>query len=84
MGADLFESYVVTLLAAMLLGVMTGGNVMFSLVVAGIGIVASIIGVFFVRASNEKGIWNAFNKGIIASAILTLAGTYAAVHYVGQ
>ena len=81
MGADLFESYVVTLLAAMLLGVITGGNVMFPLLVAGVGIIASIIGVFFVRANNEKGVWTAFNKGILVSAAVTIAGSYGLVRY---
>lgn len=78
MGADLFESYVVTLLAAMLLGVSAGSaGVLLPLAIASVGIVASIIGVFFVRASSEKKIWSAFNRGIIVSAILAIAGTYA-------
>ncbi len=76
MGADLFESYVVTLLAAMLLGAIAGRDVLLPLTIAGIGIIASIIGVFFVRASSEKKIWSAFNKGIVVSALLTIIGTY--------
>lgn len=80
MGADLFESYVVTLLAAMLLGVTVSSGsagILLPLAIASVGIIASIIGVFFVRASNEKKIWSAFNRGIIVSAILAIAGTYA-------
>src|SRR3990167_7480270 len=66
MGADLFESYVVTLLAAMLLGALAGGALLLlPLTIAGVGIIASIVGIFFVRASSEREIWSAFYKGII-------------------
>ncbi len=79
MGADLFESYVVTLLAAMLLGAIAGGALLIlPLTLAGVGIIASIIGIFFVRATTEKEIWSAFNKGIMISAILAIIGTYLA------
>ncbi len=78
MGADLFESYVVTLLAAMLLGAIAGGALLIlPLTLAAVGIIASIIGIFFVRASSEKDIWSAFNRGIIISAVLAIAGTFA-------
>ena len=79
MGADLFESYVVTILAAMLLGALlsVANGIILPLTIAGVGIIASIIGIFFVRASTEKQIWTAFNKGIFISAILAIIGTYA-------
>ncbi|KHO47794.1 MAG: membrane-bound proton-translocating pyrophosphatase [archaeon GW2011_AR5] len=79
MGADLFESYVVTLLAVMILGaaLTTINGIILPLTIAGVGIIASIIGVFFVRASTEKQIWTAFNKGILVSAVLAIIGTYA-------
>lgn len=78
MGADLFESYVVTLLAAMLLGAIAGGALLLlPLTLAGVGIIASIIGIFFVRASSEKEIWSAFNRGIIISAVFAIIGTLA-------
>ena len=79
MGADLFESYVVTLLAVMILGaaLSTINGIVLPLTIAGVGIIASIIGVFFVRASTESQIWTAFNKGILISAVLAIIGTYA-------
>ena len=81
MGADLFESYVVTLLAAMLLGFVALGSagVLLPLALAGAGIVASIISLFFVRASTEKQIWTAFNKGIFVAAILAAIASYLVV-----
>jgi K(+)-stimulated pyrophosphate-energized sodium pump len=86
MGADLFESYVVTLLAAMLLAAVAGigSGIVLTLAIAGVGIIASIIGVFFVRANNEAGIWGAFNKGILVSAVLTIAGTYLLTTQLGS
>ena len=82
MGADLFESYVVTLLAAMLLGALAGGALLLlPLTIAGVGIIASIGGIFFVRASSEREIWSAFNKGIIISAALAIVGTLAVTMY---
>src|SRR3989338_8255707 len=82
MGADLFESYVVTLLAAMLLGALAGGALLLlPLTIAGVGIIASIVGIFFVRASSEREIWSAFNKGIIISAALAIVGTLAVTMY---
>lgn len=82
MGADLFESYVVTLLAAMLLGALAGGALLLlPLTIAGVGIIASIIGIFFVRATSEREIWSAFNKGIIISAALAIVGTLAVTMY---
>ena len=79
MGADLFESYVVTLLAVMILGaaLSTINGIVLPLTIAGVGIIASIIGVFFVRASTESQIWTAFNKGILISVVLAIIGTYA-------
>src|SRR3989338_838562 len=79
MAADLFESYVVTLLAVMILGaaLTTINGIILPLTIAGVGIIASIIGVFFVRASTESQIWTAFNKGILVSAVLAIIGTYA-------
>ncbi len=81
MGADLFESYVVTLIAAMILGTAVANGVYFALAVASIGIAASLIGIFFVRAKNENTIWPALNRGLLVSAVLSAAGFYVAAQY---
>ncbi|MBS3053825.1 MAG: sodium-translocating pyrophosphatase [Candidatus Aenigmarchaeota archaeon] len=78
MGADLFESYVVTIIAAMILGASLGfDGVIFPLLVAVVGIIASVIGIFVVRAKKEKEIWPALNRGLIVSALLAAIGSYA-------
>ncbi|HLD85717.1 MAG TPA: sodium-translocating pyrophosphatase [archaeon] len=78
MGADLFESYVVTLLAAMLLGniAMGAAGVMYALAIAAVGIIASLVATFFVRTNNAEKIWPALNKGIYIAAVLTIIGSY--------
>jgi len=70
MGADLFETYVVTLIAAMLLGVGTtlGTNALvYPLIMAAAGIFASIIGLQFIRLGRNKNIWTALSKGVFAT-----------------
>ncbi|MEM7824983.1 MAG: sodium-translocating pyrophosphatase [Candidatus Aenigmatarchaeota archaeon] len=76
MGADLFESYVVTLIAAMLLGTglmsSTGINgILFPVVIGAAAIVASIIGGFFVRLDKDRNIWKALNKGLLATVLIS-------------
>jgi len=71
MAADLFETYAVTLVAAMLLGNLTmpeNIGVQLPLALAGSGIVASIIGSLFVRLGKSQKIMNALYKGIFVSA----------------
>jgi K(+)-stimulated pyrophosphate-energized sodium pump len=77
MGADLFESYVGSIIAAMTLGVVaaatsTGGGdlVMLPLMLAGGGIVASIIGTFFVNTNDESKIHSALFRGMIVASLL--------------
>ncbi len=81
MGADLFESYVNSIVAAMVLAVATmGGNlvyVMLPLVLAALGILASIFGIYFVRAKDEKHLFNAMNKGLYASTLLAALFAFA-------
>jgi K(+)-stimulated pyrophosphate-energized sodium pump len=78
MAADLFETYAVTAVAVMLLGVLTFGGdvdsvVLFPLVLGGVSIVASIIGTFAVRSDNVE---RALYQGLI------LAGVVAAVLFI--
>jgi len=78
MGADLFESYVDTLIAAMVLGLAalpthgTRGAV-YPLGLAAIGILASLIGTWTVKTNDESKISASFNRGtLIAGALLVL------------
>ncbi|MHC1626491.1 MAG: sodium-translocating pyrophosphatase [Methanoculleaceae archaeon] len=87
MGADLFESYVNSIIATMVLGVAMAGSVtgiaainlaIFPVVVAALGIIASIIGTFFVRTNKtESGaIHRAFNTGLFVALVLVIIATY--------
>ena len=81
MGADLFESYIVILVATLILAntaFPTKGQVglVFSLIVPAIGILASIIGIFVVRASGkDRTAMAPINRGLVTSAALTVGGT---------
>ena len=80
MAADLFETYAVTLIAAMLLGAITfTGNasaVSYPLILGGISIITSIIGTYFVKLGASGKIMTALYKGLIASAVLACIAFY--------
>jgi len=80
MAADLFETYAVTLIAAMLLGAITfTGNtssVSYPLILGGISIITSIIGTYFVKLGPSGKIMTALYKGLIASAVLACIAFY--------
>ncbi len=82
MGADLFESYAVTLIAAMLLGATFYGpaGVLYPLVLGAAAIVVSILGTFFVRPSRHGEtsvrIWSALSRGILATAVFAAIAFY--------
>ncbi len=89
MAADLFETYCVTTVAAMLLGNLVFGStlpsaVTFPLLLGAISIVASIIGVVFVGIGKvSKGkIMSALYRGMIVAGVLSLVGFYFAAHQV--
>lgn len=88
MGADLFGSYVATILATMVLGQEIkvtdafGGlsPILLPMVICGLGIVFSIIGTFFVRIADEKSnVQTALNLGNWSSMILTVVASYFVV-----
>jgi len=76
MGADLYESYVGSIIAAMILGFVALKNssaVLLPLTIAGCGIIASIIGTFFVRSGEKTEqhiLLLALRRGIISAAII--------------
>ncbi len=94
MAADLFESYEVTLVASIILGVAAfnsiGANpalgLVFPLAARAIGVVASIAGVFAVKAKEgETNALRPINKGFLVAGSLTLIGTLIlALTYVGN
>ena len=84
MAADLFESYEVTLVASIILGVAAfnsiGANpalgLVFPLAARAIGVVASIAGVFAVKAKEgETNALKPINRGFLVAGILTVIGT---------
>lgn len=94
MGADLFGSYVATVLATMVLGRETVANdayngfspILLPMLIASVGILFSIIATFFVRVTDRVGlgvaaVQRALNMGNYGSIILTAIGSYFLVNY---
>ncbi len=80
MGADLFETYVVTLLASMLLGSMLlnayPNAVLYPMILGAVAIFTSIISIFFVKVGDDGKIMKALYKGVAVSAILCVIAFY--------
>jgi K(+)-stimulated pyrophosphate-energized sodium pump len=80
MAADLYETYVVTMVASILLGATIYGYgspaMTFSLVIGGVTILASVVGTFFVRLGKSQYIMGALYKGLIVSGVLAALAFY--------
>lgn len=87
MGADLFETYAVTLIAAMILAASTlldtAGPIAieFPLILGAIAAVASVIGSYFVRLGKRENIMAALYKGTIVTGVLSAIGFYFAIKW---
>jgi K(+)-stimulated pyrophosphate-energized sodium pump len=77
MAADLFETYAVTAVAVMLLGLsfpLHGRLPLYPLAIGGVSILASVIGVFFARVGRRGSIMNALYKAVIVATVLSALG----------
>ena len=103
MGADLFESYVGSIISSIALawamtassaqelwglsasefGILQNSLVLFPVVLAGAGVLCSIVGTFAVRTNNEKAIQGALNRGLFTASILVLLATTGLVFVMG-
>ncbi|HKX70795.1 MAG TPA: sodium-translocating pyrophosphatase, partial [Acidimicrobiales bacterium] len=98
MASDLFESYEVTLVASIILGVpafqrifpdepgLWAAGALFPLAARAIGVLASIVGVFAVRARHDdRSAMAPINRGFLTAGVLTVVGTLAvALIYIGS
>jgi K(+)-stimulated pyrophosphate-energized sodium pump len=80
MGADLFESYVGSIISGIALAAALNipNGTLVPLMIAAAGIIASIIGTFFVRTGAGASAQKALNTGTIAASILAIIGTFLA------
>ncbi len=92
MAADVFESYEVTLVAAIVLGAATSvifdqatwmKLVLFALMARGVGIVASVVGIFMVKGSDDLSAdpLKSIRKGFVGSAVLSIIGTLVLAYF---
>jgi len=87
MGADLYESYVGSIVATSALGVAAGlgvAGVTVPMVMAAVGVIASIIGTFFVKSgeqASQKVLLAALRKGVFTSSLIVAVISYFLVRY---
>ena len=88
MAADLFETYAITAIAAMILGnLMFPGSsiaIYLPLIIGGISIISSILGTFFVRLGKSKNIMGALYKGLTASSVFAIIGFAGIAYWYGK
>ncbi len=85
MAADLFETYAVTMIAAMLLGSLLFKNqvgwVIYPLLLGAVSVVGSIVGAFFVRIFNPNWIMGALYAGLLVAVGVAIVGFYLVTQY---
>ncbi|HEY2597799.1 MAG TPA: sodium-translocating pyrophosphatase [Candidatus Dormibacteraeota bacterium] len=85
MAADLFETYAVTMIAAILLGSLLFkdqiGWVIYPLLLGAVSVVGSIVGAFFVRVFNPNWIMGALYAGLLVAVVIAIGGFYLVTQY---
>ena len=85
MAADLFETYAVTMIAAMLLGSLLFkdqlGWVIYPLLLGAVSVIGSIVGTFFVRIFNPRWIMGALYAGLLVAVVIAVAGFWFVTQY---
>jgi K(+)-stimulated pyrophosphate-energized sodium pump len=85
MAADLFETYAVTMIAAMLLGSLLFKNqlgwVIYPLLLGAVSVVGSIVGTFFVRIFNPRWIMGALYAGLLVAVVIAVVGFWFVTQY---
>ncbi len=84
MGADLFETYAVTLIAGMILAVsqhLPAAYIIYPVALGAVAVIASMISINFVRTDKKETIMKALYLGILVAQVLSLAGFYFVTRY---
>ena len=91
MAADLFETYAVTIVGAMALGMILfvgedqGKLMMLPLLIAGVCIISSVIGTFYVKLGESENIMGALYKGLMVTGIISIILIFAVMyHHIGM
>lgn len=87
MGADLFETYAVTAIGAMILGFLIfKGNttyMVYPIALGAVAILSTIVGMHFVRVGEDGGIMRALYKGLVATGIVAAIAFFVVTNYLG-